>query len=132
VSQSVDRAFAWSVFTHLWEEDIRHYLKELYRVMKPGAKAYLTCYRLSPEIIASAQATNLTRFNLTFAHEVYPGCHISDPDMPLGAIGFSTELLTRMVEDSGLWLCRPFVNGAWSGHHHVAEDGQDAMVLIRP
>lgn len=129
---SVDRAFAWSVLTHLWEADIRHYLGELYRVMRPGAKAYLTCFLLSPEIIARAQKTNLTRFDLRFEHEVYPGCFINNPDMPLGAIGYTAELLESMIRDSGMALDRPFVKGAWSGYHPVAEDGQDGMVLIRP
>ena len=41
---SLDVAFAISVFTHLIEEDTRAYLKEFRRTLKPGGCAYITCF----------------------------------------------------------------------------------------
>jgi len=35
-SESVDLVFHWSVFTHLFLEEIYIYLEEIYRVLKPG------------------------------------------------------------------------------------------------
>ena len=129
---SIDKVFGWSVFTHMWENDIRHYLKEFHRVLRPGGKALLTCFILSPEVIASARRTNLTQFNLRFEHQINEHCYVNDLDFPLGAIGYSPEAIKSMVADSGLALERDFVRGAWSGYHADPEDGQDGLVLLKP
>src|SRR3954453_21362444 len=57
---SLDKVFGWSVFTHMWERDIRHYLREFYRALKPGGKALLTCFVITPAVLAKARETNLT------------------------------------------------------------------------
>lgn len=128
---SVDKIFGWSVFTHMWENDIRHYLREFHRVLKVGGRAFLTCFILSPEIIAAARKTNLTQYNLRFEHQIDEHCFVNDLDFPLGAIGYSAEAMARMVEDSGLRFAREFVRGAWSGYYDDPEDGQDGIVLVR-
>lgn len=130
--QSVDKVFGWSVFTHMWERDIRHYLKEFHRVLKPGGRALLTCYVLTPEIIAKAQETNLTKFNIRFEHQVNDHCWVNDLEFPLGSIGYSPEAFRSMVDNAGLVMERDFLRGAWSGYHAEPEDGQDALVLVRP
>lgn len=38
----VDRVVLQSVFTHLLRDDVEHYLREIKRVMKPDATAYIT------------------------------------------------------------------------------------------
>jgi ubiquinone/menaquinone biosynthesis C-methylase UbiE len=130
--RSIDKVFGWSVFTHMWEEDIRHYLKEFHRVMKPGAQAILTCFVLTTEVLAKARETNLTQFNLSFEHQLNDHCWINNQEFPLGAIGYSPEAFRSMVEDSGLVMQRDFIRGGWSGFHADAEDGQDGLVLVRP
>src|SRR4051812_16426449 len=74
---SVDRVWAGSVFTHLTEPEIVHYMKEIRRVLKPDGLAYATFFMYSPEIIASARRTNLTPFGLLFEHAYGDGCYIS-------------------------------------------------------
>jgi SAM-dependent methyltransferase len=127
-----DKAIAWSVFTHMWEKDIRHYLGELYRVLKSGGLAYLTCFVLTPEVVAKARETNLTKFDLRFEHQIEDGCYVNDPIHPLGAIGYSPERLRAMVIDSGLEFSGDMLLGAWSGYHASPHDGQDVLVLRRP
>ncbi|MDZ7627822.1 MAG: class I SAM-dependent methyltransferase [Parvularculaceae bacterium] len=128
---SVDRIFAWSVLTHLWEEDIRHYLAEFRRVLKADGLAYLTCFLVSPEIVKAAVDNNPTRAHLTFRHKVSDECFIDVKEMPLGAIGFTANCFRRMVADSGLKMERDFIRGAWSGFWADAEDGQDGMLLSK-
>jgi SAM-dependent methyltransferase len=130
--QSLDKVFGWSVFTHMWERDIRHYLNEFHRVLKPGGQALLTCFVLTPEVLAKARETNLTQFNLMFEHQVDDHCWVNDLDFPLGAIGYLPRALCSMVVDSGLKMQRDFLRGAWSGYYDNPEDGQDALVLVRP
>ena len=66
----------------MWEKDIRHYLKEIHRVLGPGGSVYATCFVLKPEIIERARATNLTQFNLRFEHQIDDNCFISDAVPP--------------------------------------------------
>jgi ubiquinone/menaquinone biosynthesis C-methylase UbiE len=129
--QTLDKVFGWSVFTHMWERDIRHYLAEFYRVLKPGGQALLTCFVLTPEVLAKARQTNLTQFNLMFEHQVDDRCWVNDLEFPLGAIGYSPAALLSMVSDARLSMQRDFLRGAWSGYYDDPEDGQDALVLVR-
>jgi ubiquinone/menaquinone biosynthesis C-methylase UbiE len=46
---SIDLAIATSVFTHLYEDDIRAYLSEAARVLKPGGRLFSTAYLFSGE-----------------------------------------------------------------------------------
>lgn len=130
--QSIDKVFGWSVFTHMWERDIRHYLKEFYRVLRPGGKALLTCFVLTPEILAHVSKADFTRSDLRFDHQINDHCWVNELEFPLGAIGYSPESLRSMVKDSGLVMQRDFIRGGWSGFYSDSEDGQDGLLLIRP
>lgn len=130
--QSIDRIIAWSVFTHLYEIDIRHYLNEFRRVLKPDGLGYVTVFVVDDAVLDSARKTNLTPFNLRFEHVLTENCFINDPTFPLGAIAYRREALTGMVADAGLGLKRDFLRGAWSGYYSDPEDGQDVMIVCDP
>ena len=126
---SVDKIFAWSVFTHMYEVDIRYYLQEFKRILKSDGAVFATCFIITPEILGRARETNLTKFDLRFETEIEPGCYINNPDFPLGAIGNSPDRIRSMIVESQLTLARDFVRGAWSGFYPDPEDGQDAFIL---
>jgi SAM-dependent methyltransferase len=130
--QSIDRIIAWSVFTHLYECDIRHYLNEFQRVLKVDGFAYVTVFVIDDAILNSARKTNLTPFNLRFEHVLNDNCFVNDLEFPLGAIGYKREALRGMIKDAGLELKRDFLRGAWSGFFSDPEDGQDGMILGLP
>lgn len=127
--KSVDRIIVWSVFTHMYETNIRHYLNEFRRVLKSDGLVYATIFVIDDAILESARRTNLTCFNLRFEHKLSDVCYVNDPIHPLGAIAYSREALLNMIKDSGLELKRDFLHGAWSGYFSDPEDGQDVMIL---
>ena len=131
---SIDKIIVWSVFTHMWEHDIRHYLSEFFRVLKPGGMVYATCFVLDDAIIAKARETNLTRFGIRFEHKVGEHCFINDPEHPLGSIGYTKPAFNSMILDAGFEKPRDFALGAWSGFYSAAEaeDGQDGLILRKP
>jgi ubiquinone/menaquinone biosynthesis C-methylase UbiE len=127
--QSVDRISAGSVFTHLFEREVVHYMKEFARVLKPGGLAYATFFLHSPETIGAAERTNLTHNNLLFKHLYSNGCFINDPTYPTGAVAFTDDAMQRMMKAADIDLACPYLKGAWSGLHDQPDDGQEAAIL---
>jgi SAM-dependent methyltransferase len=128
---SVDRIALGSVFTHLFEEEVVHYMKEIGRVLKPGGLAYATFFLYSDETIAASRKNNLTSFNLRFEHPYGDGCFVNDPNYPTGAVAFTDDAMQRMIKRAGLRLERPYLKGWWSGLHAVPDDGQEVAILAR-
>lgn len=127
---TVDRIVLSSVFTHLLEDEILHYLREFRRVLKPDGLTYASFFHLTPETLESAKTKHNTawvpRFNIPLGN----GLFANDPDYPRGAVGLTDEAARRLIGEAGLRLDRPFLKGWWSGHHgDAAEDGQDVMIL---
>ena len=127
--RSVDRIVLFSVFTHMFQSDIEHYLREFKRVLKPSGLVYATTFLFTDEILAKARATNLTPFDLRFEHEIDPNCRINDPLHPLGAVAYTTAAWDEMMAASGLRYAKPFLRGAWSGFYSDPQDGQDVAIL---
>ena len=128
-SRSIDRVVLGSVFTHLFEEEVRHYLREIARVLKPDGLSYATFFLYSDKTITYARDTNLTPFDLRFEHAGGPGSYVNDPQYPRSAVAFTEDLMNDMIGDAGLRLNRPFLKGWWSGAHKEADEGQEAAVL---
>jgi SAM-dependent methyltransferase len=126
---SIDRIFLGSVFTHLFEEDIRHYMKEISRILKPDGLAYATFFLYSEEIIAAARKTRRSHNGLTFEFQHSPGCFVSDPNFHTGSVAYTDELMRSMISESGLSLSREYLKGWWSGYFEECEDGQEVAIL---
>lgn len=127
---SVDFICLQSVFTHMYEKDISHYLEEFKRVLSPSGLVYATMFVISPDVLQSSRAKNLTPFDLRFEHEITEGIYINDPVYPLGAIGFSKEKILQIVKSGGLRFKRDILPGAWSGLYADPHHGQDVVLLV--
>lgn len=129
---SVDRITLASVFTHLLEHEVVHYMREFRRVLKPDGLAYATFFLHSPEAIEAARTTGTTQWAATFEHPLGEGVYGNDPSYPRGAVSYTDATMRRMMQQSGLATDRPYIRGSWSGlHGDQAEDGQDAVILRR-
>lgn len=129
--RSVDRIALGSVFTHIFEDEIIHYMREMARVLKPDGLVYATFFLYNDEVIAKSQAKSLTPYNLRFEHPYGNGCYINDANYPTGAVAYTDEAMQRMINASGLRLDRPYLKGAWSGYYlpEQSDDGQDVAIL---
>ena len=127
--KSVDRIVLFSVFTHMFQADIEHYLREFKRVLKPSGLVYATTFLFTDEILEKARATNLTPFDLRFEHEINPNCRINTPSHPLGAVAYTTAAWDEMIAATGMRYAKPFLRGAWSGFYSDPQDGQDVAIL---
>jgi glycosyltransferase involved in cell wall biosynthesis/SAM-dependent methyltransferase len=129
---SVDTIILWSVFTHMFERDIVHYLKEFRRVLKKHGRVYVTWFIVNDGVLESARKTNLTPFDLRFEHLASPGCYVNDPIHPAGAVAYDERNVQEMIKKSGLELSGEILRGSWSGFWSDCHGGQDATILALP
>lgn len=133
LDKSVDFVALGSVFTHIFEDEVRYYLREIARVLKDDGICYATFFLYRDEVVEASRRNNVTHYGLTFEHAHGGGCYISNPHYPTGSVAFTEAKMMSMIEDAGLVLDRPFIMGEWSGFYPVQEirDGQDVAVLRR-
>jgi len=109
-NQSFDYVFLTSVFTHMYFKDIKRYLQEISRVLKPGGRCLFTCYLLNEESrknIANGQSA----FSLVYPVEDGFTCN---PDVPEDQIGFDENLFNQEIFSNNLSIDVVHY-GSWSG-----------------
>jgi SAM-dependent methyltransferase len=126
---SVDRIVLTSVFTHLLEDEVLHYMHEFRRVLKPDGLIYANFFLYSKEALAAAKVAGITAWKATFEHSHGDGVYGNDPDLPRGVVAYTDEAMRRMIGKSGLRLKQPYLKGSWSGLHEQPDDGQDVAIL---
>ena len=122
--QSMEFAFATSVFTHMRATEVAHYLAETARCLKNDGKAYFTCFILDAE--SSSQINNAATL-FTFRHRL-EGALIESVAEPELAVAFERAAFETMVVQAGLTVVT-FYPGSWRGI--VYDDFQDAYVVHR-
>lgn len=128
---SVDRIFLASVFTHLFENEVLHYMREFARVLKPDGKVYASFFLHTPEAIEAARNSGTTAWKARFDIPLGEGVYANDPVYPRGAVAFTDAAMRRLIDQAGLRLARPYLKGGWSGLHTESDDGQDVAILMR-
>lgn len=108
--ESFDFIFLTSVFTHMQAEEVRHYLDEIYRVLKPGGRCLCTCFLLNEE---SELAISQGRSSLQISHEL-EDCFTNDVAVPESAIGYKEALLLQWLEERDLTVTGKYY-GYWCG-----------------
>jgi len=111
--RSIDRIFLWSVFTHLLEPDVRHYLREFKRVMRPGGRILASWFIVDEHILRHIEDHRSPLGDLAFRHKVADSCYINDQSEPLGAVAYTLALVETMITNAGLSLYH-LQRGYWS------------------
>ena len=107
---SFDFAFATSLFTHMAGAEVRHYLEELGRVLRPGGRVLATFFLITPD---SRAAIDAGRAEFEFRREA-DGNWTIDPRMPEEAVAFELAEVEAMLADSRLTLRGPTHPGEWA------------------
>ena len=115
----------FSIFTHLYKEDIQHYLHEIHRVLRPGGHVVATWFLYDEERLPKAIASNA----YPMAHRLDEVTIYTEPSDPLRAIAFDESCVRTMVENAGLEVVR-IDRGTWAGEE--GDEFQDFVVLRRP
>jgi SAM-dependent methyltransferase len=108
--ESFDFVVLVSVFTHMLAPDVRHYLDEIGRVLRPGGKCLLSCFLLNSEsrrLIAQGKST---------IAPVHPldECFVVVPTVPEDAVGFEEHRLLDWIAERN-FLLQSKHYGSWCG-----------------
>lgn len=121
--KSFELIFLTSVFTHLQAKEVRHYLDEISRVLKPGGRCLCTCFLLNPE---SQAAIAKGRGAHKIVHQLEE-CFTSNPQMPEAAIGYKEPLLLGWMRERSLSVVGTYY-GQWCARNKFTSY-QDFLVL---
>lgn len=117
-----------SVFTHLGENELFNYAREIERILKPTGRCLCTFFLLDDDSRAALRkAPSRLPFNPDqpgFGQEAYP-------ESPGAAVAFESHVLFDRLKEIGLVPHGPIIHGNWSGR----ADGktfQDMCVLTKP
>ncbi len=92
-----DFTFATSLFTHMFLSDVRHYISESARVLKPGGRCFFTFFLINPETQKALDELNLElQFLPLQKHE-----WTIDPTEPERAMAFEEDQIAQMLEEQG-------------------------------
>lgn len=122
--ESFDFVCLWSVFTHMLPADMRNYLAEIARVMRPGARCVIS-YFLLDERSRAAAAKGRGAFRFRFAGEGY---WAEDASAPEAAIAFERADIEALYASLGLKITA-ITPGAWS--REPVQD-QDLVAAVKP
>lgn len=120
--ESFDYVCIPHIFMHLRSAEVRHYLNQIAKLLKPGGLCLLAGFIMNSEseefITGGGSSQNLI-------YELEEG-FTSDRSLPERAIGFRESLLLKWIDDAGLIL-RQKSYGSWCGR--VSFGGPDLLVL---
>jgi SAM-dependent methyltransferase len=103
---SADVVFLVSVFTHMLPEEVRHYLQEIGRIMKPGGRCMATM------LTKDSYVPGQSRIPLEFAYN--SDCLCFDERTPTKAVAFSQSSICEMAANGGMSTER-MAAGRWDG-----------------
>ena len=122
-AETFDVCFLHSVFTHMLPDDLRRYLAEVRRVLRPGGAAYISYYLYDEE----AQRHLDTRPDLPLRFEHSCGQYRTiDPETPEYSVAYDPEFIRKNYAEAGLVIDEPVRRGAWCGRS--SDRHQDVVV----
>lgn len=92
---TADLVFSQSLFSHLLEEDIRHYLRESVRLLRPGGVMSMTFFCLD-----DLEALGLLGGRWTFAHDL-GAARVENLKYPESAVAYRREWMLAAAREAG-------------------------------
>jgi len=123
---SFNKAFLFSVFTHMQPVEVAHYLKEIQRVLKVDGRCLATFFVYNNE-----NENFISNPNSVFPFPVKKdGYRLMDAKVTSANIAFHESVLQKMIEESGLVLEQK-IEGYWRDKRNEREENsfQDVLVL---
>jgi SAM-dependent methyltransferase len=124
---SFDVVFLASVFTHMFPLDVKHYLYEIARVLKPGGRCLSTFFLLNEESSALIEAKKGI-FNFKHKRHGYRTISALRPEV---SIAYPEPFVRNLYGKCSLKLREPSHYGSWCGRTDYMSF-QDVMIADKP
>jgi SAM-dependent methyltransferase len=121
-NRSFDLVYLGSVFTHMLADEVRHYLDEIERVLRPGGRCLATCFLMNEESRALIDEGRSSQPLIHPANE----CFVSNPEIPEWVVGYDESVLLGWIAERGFTLGGKYY-GFWCGRGKF-RTYQDIMV----
>jgi len=118
-----DVAIFCSVFTHLWLEDARFYLRLMHRFLVDDGAIWMTWFIVDDEARRSLADRRTT---IPFGHEE-DGVHFLSKQGSTAAVGYDASLARSLIESSGFRIERLRLGG-WCDRAQHENEYQDLIV----
>jgi ubiquinone/menaquinone biosynthesis C-methylase UbiE len=120
-----DVVFLFSVFTHMQQTEIKHYLNEIFRVMKVGGNCLATFF-----IYNEKDEEYISQYNSFCFPVKREGFRLMDKKVKSANVAFEEKNLQNIISDSGLKI-KKVVAGYWknTGNKNELNDFQDIIVM---
>jgi cyclopropane fatty-acyl-phospholipid synthase-like methyltransferase len=129
VGGQVRHAAAFSIFTHVFEETILDYTRQVLDHLEPGRTLLFTAFLLNEE---ARSLIRQRRSQFTMAHAVNDHCFYEREEAPRNAVSYAEDWLLRQVSAQGYLIDR-VMHGSWCGRDRKAHpQGQDWVLLRKP
>jgi SAM-dependent methyltransferase len=126
--ESFDFVFLTSVFTHMLPGDVRHYLGEVWRVLRPGGRSLVTWFVL--DTVARARVERGEVDALRDFRCDRGGYRVVAGQTAEAAVSYAEVDLRSLYKVAGLTIQEPILYGSWSGRSSTSGHSQD-IVLAR-
>jgi ubiquinone/menaquinone biosynthesis C-methylase UbiE len=116
-----------AVFTHMTPGDMKHYIREIKRVLRPGGKCMATMFLLNKEnegLMAKGKSA------LQFNHK-HGDCYVVTPASPEAAVAYNEGLAINWFEEAGFKV-EKIMPGNWSGREENWVTYQDVVLISKP
>ena len=124
---SFDVVLLASLFTHMLPADVKHYMSEIVRVLKPGGRSLITFFLLNEESLALSKEG---KGFFEFEHEMR-GYRTNNVDHPEAAIAYPEAFVRDLYGECCLALREPLRYGMWCGRTN-GMSGQDVVIAVKP
>ncbi|GAA0747852.1 class I SAM-dependent methyltransferase [Gaetbulibacter jejuensis] len=110
-NETFDFVYLTSVFTHMFYDDVAHYLSEINRVLTPGGVCLITYFILDD---ISLMQIRHKRGVFSFRHDK-DGAFIEDMQQPEYAVAYTLDTIRSLYKTHKLEIQSPIRYGNWSG-----------------
>lgn len=125
-----DFVFLTSVFTHMLPADVRHYMAEIRRVLRPGGRCLITWFVLDAEArkrIDAGATGPLRSFTSNRG-----GFWVVEGQAAEAAVAYDESDIRAAYADVALAIKEPIIYGGWSGRpDSTSNHSQDIIVARR-
>jgi SAM-dependent methyltransferase/uncharacterized membrane protein YbhN (UPF0104 family) len=126
-SERFDVVALFSVFTHMWPEDVTEYMRMVASALTPEGRALATFFLLDDQW-RRLEASGSPAFRLPLERTAF--CRYSSAEEPLHRVAYELEWVLRAAREAGLDPVSSPTFGAWSGR--LGAVGYQDTVVFSP